>query len=219
MGTRHKVKLLKDNKIIINQYGQWDGYPTTAGEVITNFLKNKENVEFLKNLQEKFIYKTKEEQDKFIFGEMTMNIEEASKEIYHYIFDEGQVFKEEKTGEDVRWFDLTTKQYVDEIYKKFGFEMTAYYLMITRDTGYKIFDTIKELNRLEPDKKIPVFLNDYNGFDIEATYTINLDKNTLEIVWHDKGQIYDLDNLPGIKELEEIEQAVRKMEEEEEETI
>lgn len=212
MGTRHKIKVLKENKIILNQYGQWDGYPTEAGKCIVNFLKEKENVEFLKNVKNNFVYKDKKEQDHFIFGEMTMNPEEVTKDIYHFIFDSGQLFKDEKTGKEVRWCYLSQKQLVDILYDKFGFEMSAYYLMITRDTGYKIFDTIKELNRLEPKKQIPIYKSDYEGFDIEARYIVNLDNNTLKIEWHDRTKEYDLDKLPSEKELEDFEEETRKIE-------
>lgn len=214
MGTRHKVKVLKGNRIIINQYGQWDGYPTEAGKVITHFLKDKDNIDFLKNIKDKFEYKNEEEQRNFIFGEMTMNPEEAYREIYKFIYDSDQYFEKEETGEKVRWCDISQKQLINEGYKKFGFEATAYYMMITRDTGYKIFDTIKELNRLEPDKTIPVFKSDYEGWDIEARYTVNLDKNKLKIEWHDRILEYDLDNLPSDKEFEDFEEETRRIDEE-----
>lgn len=214
MGTRHKVRVIQDKKIIINQYGQWDGYPTEAGKVIVNFLKNQDNVEFLRNIKEKFIYKDKIEQDRFIFGEMTMNPEETFKEIYDFIYDSDQLFENEETGKKVRWCNISQRQLIDEVYKKFGFEMTAYYMMITRDTGYKVFDTMKELNRLEPDKNVPIFESDYEGWDIEARYTVNLDKNKLEIEWHNRTLEFDLGNLPNYEELEDFEKETRKIEDE-----
>ena len=39
MGTRNKTIVKKNDKIIINQYGQWDGYPTSATKVIADFLR------------------------------------------------------------------------------------------------------------------------------------------------------------------------------------
>ena len=215
MGTRHKVRVIQDNKVIINQYGQWDGYPTCAGEILVNFLKDKENIEFLKSIKDKFEYHKEEEQNEFIFGEMTMNPEEDYKEIYKFIYDDEQYFENEETGEKASRYEITQKQFVDEVYKRFGYEKTASYMMITRNTGYKILDTIKELNRLEPNKIIPIFISEYEGWDIEARYTVNLDSNKLSIEWHDHTLECDLDNLPSDKKLEDFEEEVRKIREQE----
>lgn len=40
MGTRHIIKVLKNGKTWISQYGQWDGYPTGQGEDVIAFLKS-----------------------------------------------------------------------------------------------------------------------------------------------------------------------------------
>lgn len=215
MGTRHKVEVIQNNEIIINQYGQWDGYPSTAGKVIVNFLKDKNNIDVLKNIKDKFEYKNEEEQNRFIFGEMTLNPGKEHENIYKFIYDSEQYFENEETGEKVRCYDISHKQLIDEVYKKFGYESTAYYMMITRNTGYKVLDTIKELNRLEPDKKIPIFKSNYNGWDIEARYIINLDDNSLTMEWHNKTIEYDLDKLPSNSEIEDFEIQEREVEEEE----
>ena len=38
MGTRHLISVVSDGQIKIAQYGQWDGYPTSAGADIQDFL-------------------------------------------------------------------------------------------------------------------------------------------------------------------------------------
>ncbi len=40
MGTRHLINVIKDNKPVIAQYGQWDGYPSGQGLGILEFLKS-----------------------------------------------------------------------------------------------------------------------------------------------------------------------------------
>jgi len=39
MGTRHIIQVIKDNKTVVSQYGQWDGYPEGQGAAVLNFLK------------------------------------------------------------------------------------------------------------------------------------------------------------------------------------
>lgn len=63
MGTRHLTVIVKDNKIKLSQYGQWDGYYEGQGVTFTNFVREKltserglnrfnENVDLLKNTDE-----------------------------------------------------------------------------------------------------------------------------------------------------------------------
>lgn len=40
MGTRHLTVIVKDNKIKLSQYGQWDGYFSVQGERFMNFVKD-----------------------------------------------------------------------------------------------------------------------------------------------------------------------------------
>lgn len=47
MGTRHIIKVLKNGKTWISQYGQWDGYPTGQGEDIIEFLSDRNDVDSL----------------------------------------------------------------------------------------------------------------------------------------------------------------------------
>ena len=63
MGTRHLTVIIKDNKIRLAQYGQWDGYYSGQGENFTNFVRNKlknnlgsfrEKVDLIKDIEEDF---------------------------------------------------------------------------------------------------------------------------------------------------------------------
>ena len=48
MGTRNLSLLKSEGKIVIAQYGQWDGYPSGQGATILDFCKNKSNLNKLK---------------------------------------------------------------------------------------------------------------------------------------------------------------------------
>lgn len=64
MGTRHLTVIVKDNKIKLSQYGQWDGYFNGQGEnfvkLVREYLQNeyslaqfKENIDLLKQVDDK----------------------------------------------------------------------------------------------------------------------------------------------------------------------
>ena len=47
MGTRNLTIVKNKGKVKVAQYCQWDGYPTGQGEAISNFLRDKKNIEKL----------------------------------------------------------------------------------------------------------------------------------------------------------------------------
>ncbi len=47
MGTRHIIKVVRNGKTWISQYGQWDGYPTGQGCAVLEFIRDKRYVEYL----------------------------------------------------------------------------------------------------------------------------------------------------------------------------
>ena len=53
MGTRSKTKVYLDDELRVNQYGQWDGYPTGKGEVVMQFCRSVWN---MANLVRKLSY-------------------------------------------------------------------------------------------------------------------------------------------------------------------
>lgn len=47
MGTRHLVKVIKDKRVVVAQYGQFDGYPSGAGIIALRFLNGEGNIDKL----------------------------------------------------------------------------------------------------------------------------------------------------------------------------
>ena len=47
MGTRHIIKVVKNGKTWVSQYGQWDGYPTGQGCDVIEFIRDKRYVGYL----------------------------------------------------------------------------------------------------------------------------------------------------------------------------
>lgn len=63
MGTRHLQTVIDENgRIAVNQYGQWDGYPSEQGKNILNYLKTGDLEKYAKNIL-KVGEATKEQRD------------------------------------------------------------------------------------------------------------------------------------------------------------
>ena len=70
MGTRHRQAVItKDGELKVNQYGQWDGYPSGQGVEILEFLKSanlekyQENLSKIKSLSESETEEIEKEKD------------------------------------------------------------------------------------------------------------------------------------------------------------
>jgi hypothetical protein len=61
MGTRHITKVIKDNKVVVSQYGQWDGYPSGQGLTCYFFLQDDNNIENLRKNIKNIFYPTDEQ--------------------------------------------------------------------------------------------------------------------------------------------------------------
>lgn len=49
MGTRHIIKVKKNGKPWISQYGQWDGYPTGQGRDVIGFIRDERYMRYLES--------------------------------------------------------------------------------------------------------------------------------------------------------------------------
>lgn len=48
MGTRHLTAVVMNKKVVVAQYGQWDGYPSGQGSTVTDFIKDRLMKKFAK---------------------------------------------------------------------------------------------------------------------------------------------------------------------------
>jgi len=53
MGTRNLTMVIKNDKPLIAQYGQWDGYPDGQGKTFLNFISNVDLESFVEKLKNK----------------------------------------------------------------------------------------------------------------------------------------------------------------------
>lgn len=64
MGTRHIITVKKDRKTKLQNYGQWDGYPTGQGKEIAEFIQNKLNLEKFKEAVNKLKFLSDKQAEK-----------------------------------------------------------------------------------------------------------------------------------------------------------
>jgi len=130
MGTRHLQTVInKQGELKVNQYGQWDGYPSGQGVEILNFLKEA-NLETYNNELSKLREITEEDTDKIDFSKnWQVEYPHLSRDCcsdIHTLILEGRVeFVQFEDDEEAnRWcegfytIDLQKREFTTEYYDK-----------------------------------------------------------------------------------------------------
>lgn len=201
MGTRNLTVVIKDNKIKLSQYGQWDGYFSYTGVKFLDFVK--------KNLQAKSNkeYKRRIEQ----FKEKIDLLEDISEESYN------------KYLEIYDQIGTSTKNT-----SNYSIPFSIMFPQFSRDTGVEILNIVNGLRSYElGGKKFPVqicldsgwteFINviDLDNeeiymftnhvFNVEVNYEVPSILDTFGMDCYYKAKIK---NLPSIKEIKEYKERI-----------
>lgn len=198
MGTRNITRVIYKGEVIINQYCQWDGYPTGHGlnvmEITKKYCCNKEQLEDMKRrldcsclmmaLSGKYYYTG---------APATKTVSDLARLEYN----SGHVAWE-KLIED----GAVTKHQVRE------------YLTASRDTGS---DILKWLMVNEP-HGMTFYTTEYDlkmglelDWQIEGMYILNLDEETVTIDYHGKTRVYSFFQISLMDE-EDMETEMKDME-------
>jgi hypothetical protein len=203
MGTRHIVEVIKDNKIVIRQYGQWDGYAATAGYTLRNFIKEN-GKERLDEILDKV-----EPIDNIAHGnepDMLITDKAHILESMMTSFDE-EIAEYRDKIRSMGIFDIDMHiALVPILVEKFGFDRTAKYYTLTRDTGYKVLDVLNMLYSINECRfgkiKIPVYIEE--DFDTGRRIVINMDDETFACKYFGKEKTWTFDKLPTLTELRKV---------------
>lgn len=151
MGTRNLTVIIKDNKIKLSQYGQWDGYFDYAGIKFLEFVKTNLQGTKKQNCTDMLI---------FDFATKVSVLTEAT-----------LAFQKEMNA-------LIEKYCRDE--GKYYIPVSVMFPQFCRDTGIGILNIILSLRRFEfGNKKFPVTIEyDKEGW-CEYAYVINLDTHEI----------------------------------------
>lgn len=214
MGTRGYTQVIIDNKILVQQYGQWDHYPTFAGAYLVDFLKQPGNIEFLRNIGS-FVSPTaaNETTDRIHIQQYSWNyFDEEWGNISEFVdAQKRSIYETEK----VTWDDPEVmRKIVANTVQEFGFDKASKYLLADRDIGFRIVDLIKALHELQPDAILETTIVDPKKMEnpgemICGVYTIELNANahgeSFQINWYDGVMKRPLTKLPGEKALHTFE--------------
>ena len=207
MGTRHIVEVVKDDKLAIRQYGQWDGYAETAAYHLRKFIKKHgaEKIRGLVDLTEiqSSIQCHNADKPDFLLTSSDFHMKESLVGCHVSDFDK-YIQEKELTGTFEKY---NLKETIPALVKKFSLEEVMAYYMMTRDTGYRILDVIDAFSQFkcvqEGTCKIPVFLEDEN-IDTGRKIVINLDAETFTCKYFDGEQTWSFDKLPTLAELRKV---------------
>lgn len=184
MGTRNVTIIKYNGEERVRQYGQWDGYPTTALASIVKFLKTDGAIAKLK----RNVMKCKlVPENQFVYPE---NFESIAKAVWA---DYTAVLKLPTYEEKLRNINVPRA------------DMFKYYLA-TRDTGYDIPEL---LTTSVADNTNEIVLQqaytDKLDWQIEAVNIIDLDKECITSYWRGKEMTWGFGSLPDEKEIEKFE--------------
>ena len=148
MGTRNLTVIIKDNKIRLSQYGQWDGYFDYTGIRFLDFVKG-------------HLQGTKKEYTDGLISDFASKVDLLKATTKAYL-DE--------------ILSIGEKYCTSEGNKKYVIPFSVMFPQFSRDTGIKILDLINSLRAFEfGNQKFPVSLDyDKDGW-CEYANVINLD--------------------------------------------
>lgn len=188
MGTRNVTIIKYNGEERVRQYGQWDGYPTTALGEIVRFLKADGAIEHLKQ-----------------------NLVKCK------LIPEDQWVHYPKGFTDIglfcsrRYMDLMCCSYdvcIEKIVNatKFSAADVLNYYLVTRDTGYNIMDVLTTSAADAAMEMVLVQTSETKcDWQIEAVNIIDLDAQIVTSYWHDAKREWSFDCLPDLNELMEFE--------------
>lgn len=201
MGTRNITKIYFGGELKVCQYGQWDGYPTTALHHIVEFLKDQNKVSSLLEVLPKVELMAELGYEKH-YALPDADFNKVFNLLLNYALkdDDGNTIKQS--------CDLTMSEKINYVITQTGMDKAIpfRFLLETRDTGYQIFDVLTTFAAKQADS-IPLLSEEpyENSWDIEAKNIIDFDKRMIYAWWHGKSREYSFDHLPDLEELDAFE--------------
>jgi len=187
MGTRNITRVIYMQQIIVNQYCQWNGYPTGHGLKVLEFAKkyccDKDKLyDFKDRILKSCLLVAKGGRYTVVGAPINKKLE-ALDELKH-------------SNKFTSWEDLIMNGVV---FKR----DVRDYLSASRDTGSEILDW---LMMYEPEG-MPFYATDYDyqmgmelDWQIEGMYTINLDVDLVTINWHGAIRTFTFSKLKNLSE-------------------
>ena len=194
MGTRHITRIISGGELKCCQYGQWDGYPTSAGKYLMEKIRTLNLDEFESALNSVKLVNCQELMRR---GELDENVEtfftgapltdklKRACEIYEDVYYRSSV-ADEKDMTVHESISARKKAFDKRVVAELGRDVLTDYYVATRDTGYKILGIIP---LLDGNKGLTLWCDDYiekneGDWQIEGIYELNFDTDTFMLRYH-----------------------------------
>lgn len=207
MGTRNITRVICDGKVKVNQYCQWDGYPTGRGEEVMLFMRD---------VLREGKYK---EFETAIQKSVLVHSSEEGAEIYYTGAPYLPSVFDRISKDDYLSFvgDSIVKALKD---KKINLSEANFMMVASRDIGNDVLPYMMDYSPSGMMFYTTDYLNEITeelDWQIEGMYVINLDNNTVTIIYHGKFRRYSFEELAKMDDdqIEEEMKALEKSDEEE----
>lgn len=212
MGTRNITSVIMNNKQVVCQYGQWDGYPSYTGVKVLEFLRDAD-LERFKNALANTRISLSSYDDAVTY---TGSTKEVSGILERVMKEQSELNSSRKSEESYIGTYETVKHMLDT--HLLTPQQADDYLVSTRDTGCEILSYIYDRALDRPPLQLFAIEDEYNGdysFDIQGIYVIDLDKMSVRIQYNGYAREYSIHDLPQQidMEMQVYEEVTRKMDE------
>ncbi len=219
MGTRNITRVISDGEVKINQYCQWDGYPTGRGADVLRNIQHMMKFGLLDMMREK------------LRSSNLLNLRETNKNAVTtytgapYTEESKRIFeKVDEALQNASYIPLMTRLHALIADGEISLEEAKYHIVASRDSGN---DVLRFMMDFRPDG-MTFYTDPYlsgmppeGDWQIEAMYILDLDRETAEIWWHGDCQKYSFSEISqltddqlneAMKHLEAFEQVVDEKE-------
>jgi len=224
MGTRNITRVVSEGQLKVCQYCQWDGYPTSAGKEIVDFIRSSDDEKMVQQLRHVTLTNNVSDGRQFFTGapyfEEAADIESdkfdfmcaASRNVVCAATQNRKVY-------DPHWYDHAKARTNEMLVEKYGERLIERWRIATRDTGNGILNII-----YDTDHDLTVWTQDYllglgNECDwqIEAIWELDYDERKLAGNWHGCVRTWTFDELRKCMTDDEVEREMQDFENEDEE--
>lgn len=200
MGTRNITRVVYKEHVAVEQYCQWDGYPTGQGCVVMLFVQ-------------KYYPKIEDLKDRLDRSHLFMTLH-GDCSFTGAPYEEGLYDKLCKASGE-KYFkpdNETIGELLDE--GKVTLDDATRYIIQSRDSGPQVLYWLMERCEKGANFYTEKYLNEINDeldWQIEGLFTIDLDKETVTINYHGRSRTYGLADVAGMTE-KQIEDEMKNME-------
>lgn len=208
MGTRNITRVKSNGEVKINQYCQWDGYPTGRGLDVLKFCRDLVKGGRVGELRDylettSLINANKADYNNHTYTGAPYN--NKTSEVFDFVYDYGRMHPE-------YYGSALIDKMLDEGLLTMG--DAKYYAAASRDVGNDILGFIMK----QKPEGMKFYTDDYlsemplsGDWQVEGVFLVDLDEQSVEIWWHGLGVEYPFKQLQNYSD-EDLSKAMKRLE-------